>query len=226
MVELSRLRLFARRLANTALDLIYPPQCLSCHRAGSLLCSDCQAKIPVPPPLIEADSPIAERRATAEFDGVIQQAIHALKYKSQYRYTEPLGQRLATELSHAGWQPDLIAATPLHTTRLRSRGYNQSALLAELLSAKANIPFCPELLHRTRDTRAQVGLNTHERQANVRGAFEADSKLATGKRIVIVDDVYTTGATLRECADTLRNAGAVKVWALTVACTLQHNARS
>ncbi len=213
----SRVRLLAHQLVTTALDFVFPPRCIQCHRAGSLLCARCQDQIVVPPSLVEPGGPLAERRSTAEFGGAIQTAIHALKYKGQWRYAQPLSQRLARELARSGWQPTLITAAPLHESRLKSRGYNQAALLAEPLARSANVPFRADAVRRIRDTPAQVGLGARDRQINVAGAFRAEPDLVLNQQVVIVDDVYTTGATLRECANALLEAGAVKVWALTVA---------
>lgn len=215
----NRSRLLIRQLLNTALNFLFPPQCIECRRrVGSLLCLECQSKIPPVAPLREADSPLIERRATAEFGGAIQKAIHAFKYSGQFAYGEVLGQRLVAELKRSDWQPTLISAVPLHESRLRERGYNQSALLAEYLAAASNLPFHPQAVARVRETRQQVGLNAKERHANVAGAFQADPALVSGQSIVVVDDVYTTGSTLRACASALLEAGASQVWALTVAC--------
>src|SRR5260221_9645429 len=98
-----RVRLLAHQLVTTALDFVFPPRCIQCNRAGSLLCARCQAQIPTPPPVQERQSPLAERRATAEFGGPIQEAIHALKYKGQWRYAVPLSQRLIAELARSNW---------------------------------------------------------------------------------------------------------------------------
>src|SRR5262245_11726689 len=125
-----RVRLLASPLVTTVLDFVFPPRCIQCNRYGSLLCVRCQDKIPVPAPVPESASPLTERRATAEFGGAIQDAIHALKYKGQWRYAVPLSQRLARELARSRWQPTLITAAPLHQSRQKSRGYNQAALLA------------------------------------------------------------------------------------------------
>ncbi|MEP7286592.1 MAG: ComF family protein [Chloroflexota bacterium] len=211
-------KLLAQQLVNTALDFFYPPQCISCgRRVGSLLCPDCQAKIPTVLPAHESNSPLTERRATAEFDGAIQKAIHQLKYTGQRSYAKALSQRLATELARSGWQPDLITAAPLHAARLHERGYNQSDLLAEYLSLSSHIPFRPDAVQRLRDTRPQVGLGFQDRQLNVANAFRAEPGVVKDRKLVIIDDVYTTGATLRACATALLEAGAKQVWALTVA---------
>jgi ComF family protein len=166
--------------------------------------------------MCESGSPLAEWRASAEFGDAIQKAIHAYKYRNQRRMAGPLASRLADVLAQSGWRPTLITAAPLHESRLRERGYNQAALLAERLAQAASVPFRAEIIRRVRATRPQVGLNARERLENVADAFEAHADVA-GQAIVIVDDVYTTGATLKACAHALRSAGAACVWGLTVA---------
>lgn len=208
-------RLLTDYLLNTALDVLFPPRCVGCGCVGSLFCARCQAAIPTPPPVCEPDSPLAEWRATAEFGGAIQHIIHAYKYKNQRRFAAPLAERMADVLAASGWQPTLITAAPLHASRQKERGYNQAALLAERIARAAGAPFRGEIIWRVRATRPQVGLNARERRENMANAFAARD--VAGESIVIVDDVYTTGATLRACAEALRSAGAGCVWGLTVA---------
>ncbi|HVO44377.1 MAG TPA: double zinc ribbon domain-containing protein [Aggregatilineales bacterium] len=116
-----------RQIADSLIDLFFPPRCVGCGARGSLLCDRCQASLPSVEPIRDPRSAITERRATADFEGVIQQAIHRLKYENQPRLAVPLGLRLAAELRRSGWIPSLITAAPLHEARLRQRGYNQSA---------------------------------------------------------------------------------------------------
>ena len=216
-LRITRFRLLTSHLLNTALDFVFPPRCIACGRPGSLFCTPCQAAITPPAPLRAAGSPLAEQRATADFDGPIRQAIHALKYRGQRRFALPLATRLQSTLECAGWQPGLLTAAPLSESRRRERGYNQAALLAAELSRRVGIPFRPDALRKVRDTRPQVGLNAGERRANVAGAFCAEPDLVSGVPVLIIDDVFTTGATLRECAAALLAAGATTVWGLTVA---------
>ena len=161
-------------------------------------------------------SPLAGRRAYALFEGSIRSAIHGLKYEHKARLAEPLGGQLASTLALTGWQPSLCTAVPLHAERLAERGYNQSALLAENVARLGHIPLDVGAIQRVRATRPQVGLNYVDRQSNMAEAFRA-SPSVRDQSIVIIDDVYTTGATLRACATALRTAGAAQVWALTVA---------
>jgi ComF family protein len=117
---------------------------------------------------------------------------------------------------------DVLIPVPLHRRRQRERGYNQSALLAARFGASTQIPVRRDVLRRHRYTRSQTRLNAQERNQNVHGAFSCIDQhdveqSIVGKRVLLIDDVATTGATLRACAQVLRDQGARSVWALTVA---------
>ncbi|MCZ7544770.1 MAG: phosphoribosyltransferase family protein [Anaerolineae bacterium] len=115
--------------------------------------------------------------------------------------------------------PDLILPVPLHANRQRWRGYNQSTLLAEALGVRLEVPVAADALARVRDTRAQVGLSARARRQNVSGAFVVRAPhRVSGRTILLVDDVVTTGATLAACAEALYQADAEAVWAVTLAC--------
>ena len=115
-------------------------------------------------------------------------------------------------------QVELVCPVPLHPRRQRERGFNQSELLARSLAAHFGAELAPHLLARVRDTAPQIDLPRAERQANVRGAFAVPKpEKAAGKSVLVVDDVFTTGATLRECARVLRRAGASRVLIFTLA---------
>ena len=219
------MRYWALEHIDAALDWLFPPTCVHCKRKGTFWCTTCQQQIepaPIPNPT-EMPSALSGRRATAIFGSSIQSAIHALKYKQNRRLTGVLAARLAETFRSSGWTPTLLTAVPLHAERLRERGYNQSALLAARLSIAIGVPFSAGAVQRLKATRPQVGLGYHDRQSNVAGAFTADSASVAGQSIVVIDDVYTTGATLSACAEALRAAGAQQVWALTVASAGYHD---
>jgi len=221
MPDLRQLSRLGQVWVDRTLDLIFPPHCVHCKRSGAVWCLDCQKLVSPAPLVIEShddpNSPLAGRRAYALFTGSVRSAIHALKYEHKQRLAEPLGKHLAETLISSGWRPDLCTAVPLHPERLAERGYNQSALLATHMAGLCHIRFEPEAIQRLRSTRPQVGLNYVDRQQNMADAFQGSSRFVQGQAVVIVDDVYTTGATLRACAAALRTAGASTVWALTVA---------
>ncbi|MBE2192754.1 MAG: ComF family protein [Anaerolinea sp.] len=213
------LRLLTQDALNTGLDFVFPPRCVGCGCVGSLFCSDCHTETPIPeaPPL--PAGPLEGLWSSALYEGPIRSAIHTLKFRGMRRMADALSERLVKTLSRANWHFNLILPVPLHPSRLQERGYNQSALLARAVARHMGRlrAYQPDALIKARVTSSQVGLNWRERQANVRDAFEAAPDLVSGQAVVLLDDVYTTGATLHECASALRAAGAAHVWGLTVA---------
>ncbi len=151
------------------------------------------------------------------FEGPLREAIHHLKYSGRTSLAEPLGAYLEARWRSASLPADLIVPVPLHVARQRERGYNQSALLAIPLSRESKLPVVEPALKRIKVTSPQVTLNAAERKANVCEAFEACDDLVRGRRVLLVDDVCTTGATLESSSVALRRAGAASVWALTLA---------
>ncbi|MHB0871310.1 MAG: ComF family protein, partial [Chloroflexota bacterium] len=142
---------------------------------------------------------------------------HGFKYRHRRNLAGLLAGLIEEELLRRPLQVDLLMPVPLHPRRLAERGYNQSALLAMQLGERLATPVV-ELLERRRETVAQAGLKATSRRANVRGAFRCvGGSDLSGKRIGIVDDVCTTGATLEECARALREAGCASAWGIVVA---------
>lgn len=206
------------RLWLVCLELLFPPRCAGCGRVDEYWCEQCQLDLDITPfaPRQKALAPLSRVASTAVHAGKIQSAIHSLKYENGRSLAEPLGERMATLLENLNWTIDILVPVPLHTTRLRERGYNQAQLLSEVIASRLGIPCVPHALRREQFTRSQVGLNAVERQANLEDAFQANSDFITNKIILLIDDVYTTGATLAVCAEALLSAGAKDVYGLTV----------
>jgi ComF family protein len=157
------------------------------------------------------------------FDGPVREMIHRFKYDKRVHLARPLGLLAAVQLAPFARMtaPDLIIPVPLHVKRLRQRGFNQSVLLGNVLAREWRVPLCRSNLRRIRWTDPQIGLSAEERVSNVRGAFAVTNPaLVKGKRVILLDDVYTTGSTVAECARALNKAGAKAVTVVTVARAL------
>lgn len=167
-----------------------------------------------------------QARSFGAYDGVLRELVHLLKYARMRPLARPLGRRLAETFSRE-WKSedfDAIVAVPLSAARLRGRGYNQAELLARELARLSGIPYLGGACRRVRATPPQTGLTRAQRLDNLRGAFAAGPRAAEldGKRILLIDDVFTTGATLTVCSQALRRSGARRICALTLARTPEH----
>ena len=156
-------------------------------------------------------------RSHTIYTGPIREAIHRLKYHRDLGLGEALSRPMITSLEKLNWSLDIITSVPLGLVRFKERGYNQATLLARPIALCLDIPFSTKALVRNRETRSQVGLTVTERHDNMVDAFRADSILVSGKKVLVVDDVATSGATLNACAKALLNAGADKVYCFSLA---------
>jgi ComF family protein len=151
------------------------------------------------------------------FEGSLREAVHQFKYRPCRSLGSPLGEWMAANVRLV-MDIDLVMPVPLHASRLKERGFNQALLLAHRMSERHHIPFSCDNLCRTRPTRPQVELTGAERILNVSGAFALRKPDAVADRsVVLIDDVFTTGATMNECASVLKQAGAAHVTAFTLA---------
>lgn len=226
----------SRQIKEFALDLLFPPRCVGCGKEGAFLCSRCRSALQyLPPPLCdrcglplaarsrcpdcESDSPqIDGIRSLFPYDGLIRQAILQLKYENVRALASPLA-RLMWEYQQAQRLPaDVLMPVPLHPRRLRSRGYNQCALLARELGRLASLSVVDDSIVRRKNTAPQARTaSLADRLSNVADAFACRDRRAAGRHVIIIDDVCTTGATLKACAAALKAAGAASVWGLTLA---------
>jgi ComF family protein len=171
--------------------------------------------------------------AYGSYSGGLRDLIHLLKYEQVRPAAGVLGRMLAEAIATLepllGDGPVFVIPIPLHAGKLRQRGFNQSELIAKaalkLNSAGGKLELQDRILERRRETHSQIGLTRHQRRENMRGAFAvASPELISARQVVLVDDVFTTGTTVSECARVLRRAGASKVWVATVARTLKAEA--
>jgi len=237
-----------KQLFNALLDVILPPICHICRsfipNAGTLhICPTCLERLPL------VSSPLCSicgipftgtggdhrcgaclvhpphfdtARARYLYEGALRDLIHSFKYDQRTHLRHPLALLTLEGVSGlvAEHDPHLIVPVPLHRSRLRQRGFNQAALLGRVLSRRLSLKMLPDALVRIRPTEPQIKLSAAERRVNVKGAFTVTGPdRIAGKRILLLDDVMTTGSTLDECARELKKAGADVVIAATVART-------
>ncbi len=201
------------------LDVVFPPRCANCGRLDTTLCVTCQTRLDaLPLKYLERMLPPFAGLISTESHRtpILRRLIHSLKYDNMPHLAQPLGIRMATALQHYDWELDLVISVPLHPHRQRERGYNQSAELAKVVSEVLGLRELSSALQRTVNTRSQVGLGQQQRLDNVAGAFDADPLSLAGARVLLVDDVLTTGATMQACAEAVIAAGAHSIYGVTI----------
>jgi ComF family protein len=237
----SRLRRVAapfRAAFGVALDVALPPLCLACRElvGDNGLCAACWSKLSlIAPPYCErlgipfaydpgpgvlsmqaiADPPAYTRaRAAVRYDEIARTLVHSLKYGDRLDLAPTAGRWMARAGRELLQDADALVPVPLHWRRLWARRFNQSALLAKTVSEIAGVPVAENALKRVKPTVQQVGLTQKERAGNVQGAFRVPAEgraEVKGRRLVLIDDVLTSGATADACARTLLRAGACNV---------------
>jgi ComF family protein len=223
------------KFKGAALDLFFPQKCLGCGKEVGLLCRRCQLSLPriLPPICPKCGRPqlsgiicpgcigwqnnIDGIRSPFKFEGLMRQAVYQFKYKNLRTLAKPLSELLEKYLTRYPLPGEVLVPVPLHHKRLKERGYNQSTLLAEELSKLLKLPVVDNCLVRVKYILPQAQTKSlDERLANVHQAFSCLNSRLQNARILLVDDVSTSGATLDACASALKAAGAISIWGIAL----------
>jgi ComF family protein len=235
-----------QQAARLLMGLVLPSTCAVCRQVGDMLCRDCRAALPrIETALCTrcgrslgdataaycprcARQPLLLQRVRTPFffEDPLSGIIHQLKYNGLFALAEPVADLMAEAWPEAADSIDVVVPVPLHEDRQKVRGYNQAALLARRLGQRWGVPVIEDGLQRSRYTQPQVGLSLAERQRNVTGAFTAVPGVFTQQRVLLVDDVYTTGSTLTAATKILLEAGAQFVWGYCAARAMRRSDRN
>ncbi len=238
-----KIRSLPGRIAGVSLDLIYPPRCPVCGKVrdlkGGQVCPACSSSLPSPGrnrcmkcsrPVPEGEEycrdclgrthRFSEGRAVFLYEGVIRRSILSCKYGCHPRYADFYGDAMAWEAKDLfeRFRPDILVPVPMHPAKERARGFHLTRLLCSRVSAGTRVPSAPGLLKKTVPTASQKSLSGYARRLNLAASIEA-GPVEEGMRVIVIDDVYTTGSTIDACAQALIRAGAASVGFLTFAIT-------
>lgn len=230
----------AIHIVDKLLDMIYPRRCPACDgivpSGDGLICRGCVKRLPYikEPYCMKCGKELRHEeeeycedcrkrehvytagRALFSYNEVMQRSVSAFKYKGRQEYAVFYGSEMAKHFKQQlkRWGAQVLIPVPVHKSRYRQRGYNQAALLAKSLSRYTGIPVDEGMLVRSKKTAAQKTLNNKERRKNLQGAFQLAKNVVQYKKIVLVDDIYTTGSTADACAGVLIQGGAEHVYLL------------
>jgi len=230
------LSLLAGQLQERVIDFFFPRRCVGCGKIGDFLCLGCRQKLPriVQPFCQKCGKPessgvlcsacwgqktdIDGIRSVFRFEGVVRQAIHELKYRNLKAISGCLAMLMAGYLQDTPVHGEVLVPVPLHSRRLRERGYNQSGLLARELGKLMGLSVIDDSLSRVKDSLPQARTTAiEERRNNVKEAFDCRDEKLKARNVILIDDVCTSGATLETCAAALKVGGAISVWGFTLA---------
>ncbi|MBZ4647253.1 MAG: hypothetical protein PWR27_2089 [Petroclostridium sp.] len=237
---------YIRRVTDFILDLIFPPKCIFCNTILSPgveleICMECYDKIPFIQGKVcntcsqPIDTPYGPEQcmdcrdahhyfkqniSPCEYKGIIREAIVKFKFFGKKHYAKTLGQLMLKKIKQMTNLPtfDIIIYTPLHEKRLSERGFNQAKLLAEIISQELGCRLGENILLKVKETLPQSKLTRQQRQENIKNVFQiSDKNIVQGMKVLLVDDVYTTGMTVNECSKLLKKAGAKEIFVVTAA---------
>lgn len=226
---------------NNIIDFIFPRRCPICHEIvktkGKIICDDCKERLPyIKEPFcmkcgkpvlkdeeycsqcMKTDYPFTEGRSVFVYDDVMRKSIYRFKYNGRSEYAEFFAQEIYRKYADKikSYNADVIIPVPIHKSKLKSRGYNQAYLIAKELSKLTQIPVNNNYLIRVKKTKVQKNLGAKERSANLKNAFKIRANKVQYCSAILIDDIYTSGATLSACSRVLLGDGIIRVYCFCV----------
>lgn len=222
-------------VSDSLLDFFFPQKCLYCGKIGAVICPSCVSSLPFPktqicpicynPSLSGKTHDFCQKRYNLNgltfcfyYDGKIKEAIKKIKYRYLFSLADKLIEVGIKKIAQQMFTDFIIIPVPLHQRRMKTRGFNQAEVIGKSLMKYWSLTMVKDVLQRVKETSSQVKLSQIERRNNVKNAFMVKSKDAVkDKSVLLVDDIFTSGATLNECAKVLKKAGVKEVWGFTLA---------
>lgn len=197
------------KMFNVLLDILLPKECVGCGKEGKYICDKCE--------LFLCETPLSKEVISVwEYDGLVEKLIRKIKYNGMYDIINELVEKAFEKITLELPENTYITYVPMYKKRERERGFNQAELIAKEIGKMTNREVVP-LLTKTKDNVSQVGLDPIERVENVKDVFQWRGKTICHVKVVIVDDFWISGATMKECSKVLKGAGAKEVWGFTLA---------
>ena len=195
-------------IKDLILDVLFPKKCIACGKEGKYVCKDCE--------LYMLDVPkTAGLTVLWEYNGIVKELVHRIKFNGEYEIIKELLDKKGFEIA----EDAVITYVPMHVRKQKKRGFNQAEIIAMEIGKKSNKPVI-KMLEKVRQTKDQASLNKEERLKNLKNTFCFCGRPGLPQNVVLVDDVYTSGATMQECCRTLRNGGINNIQGFVIARTV------
>ena len=207
-----------KKIKKAILDILLPKKCVGCGKEGSYICEKCGLFLSEAPSVF-SEKDLEEIISIWEYEGIIKKIIYKIKYAGMFDAIDELVEKAFQVREPYIPEDTTITFVPMYAKKEKERGFNQAELIARKIGKITNREVLA-LLKKTKNTPSQTELNKEERAANVKDVFKREEGVSCYNNVLLVDDIWTSGATMRECAKALRRSGVGKIWGFTLARTI------